>query len=644
MTRPTGTSQREQAEEWMLTTFGQRMGDYLSELRTEPLGLAVVEVDRVLKMARVRPLLAGWNSGDRLSAAGRKPILDETAALSLILLQIRINRPTLITELAQTFLKLSPRQRAVLGLTHDGLDERVYERIWRALQRLIALVDEFPGRRDKVLTEAEYRKVKAARDPEQCRSRRIRMWTLANDLVHGSWLLLPEELRNRSDGNHAIDATFVPLQGKIGNPSSGNLDGNRRTANPDGGFYRREGSHGAVTHADARAFKKSDPGQKHKGRSIEKLSWGVEIEVARLTPNTPGEVDSFPLVTTALGFHIPGAITGEGLNLLNALALRQRKINFVIMDRAYSGAKFDEFQVPARRLGAKLVCDYKDEDLGVKAYDPRGFIQVSGTWYLDTLPEVLCDADRIINSVRKKHGEDAGKLAKADAAHEKKSGQLKGSLRNPVENEEDQEELTLTIEAARQKYGSSARALSRAETLYSQQVKRRELFRLKSKGRMSPDGTRRYMIPTEAPGYQLWKAKPHAHQGDSVLMKLPIGKDAEAPNAGGLKHEQYYPYGSEQWRTTYGMRNGVESVNRNLKRSQYEDIANPDKRAVRGNTFSYIVVALASVVENMRQMLSFYKRKLAISSVTAKNRELPGTFWQSAGPAPIIDQDLQPPG
>ena len=117
---------------------------------------------------------------------------------------------------------------------------------------------------------------------------------------------------------------------------------------------------------------------------------------------------------------------------------------------------------------------------------------------------------------------------------------------------------------------------------------------------MSADGTRRYMIPTDAPGYELWKAKPLAHQGDSVLMKLPTGKDAATPNPGGLKHE----------------------------------------RAVRGNTFTYLVVALASVVENMRQMLSFYKRKLAIKSVTAKNRELPGTFWQSAGPALIIDEDL----
>ena len=91
------------------------------------------------------------------------------------------------------------------------------------------------------------------------------------------------------------------------------------------------------------------------------------------------------------------------------------------------------------------------------------------------------------------------------------------------------------------------------------------------------------------------------------------------------------------------MRNGVESVNRNLKRSQYEDIANPDNRAVRGNTFTYLVTALATVVENMRQMLSFYKRKLAVDKVTPKNREIPSTFWQSPGPIDLTAESPQPP-
>jgi hypothetical protein len=116
-------------------------------------------------------------------------------------------------------------------------------------------------------------------------------------------------------------------------------------------------------------------------------------------------------------------------------------------------------------------------------------------------------------------------------------------------------------------------------------------------------------------------------------MKRPEGKEAEKSNAGGLKHEQYFPWGTDEWYAANGMRNGVESVNRNLKRSQYEDIADPDKRAVRGNTFTYLVVALATVVENLRNILSFYKRQLSITTLSPKNNRLPGSFWQSSTPA-----------
>ena len=65
---------------------------------------------------------------------------------------------------------------------------------------------------------------------------------------------------------------------------------------------------------------------------------------------------------------------------------------------------------------------------------------------------------------------------------------------------------------------------------------------------------------------------------------------------------------------------------------------------MRGNTFTYLVIALATVVENLRQTLSFYKRKLAIDKVTAKNRELPDTFWQSTGPTALTMEGAQPPG
>lgn len=177
----------------------------------------------------------------------------------------------------------------------------------------------------------------------------------------------------------------------------------------------------------------------------------------------------------------------------------------------------------------------EDEDLGVKAHDPRGFIQVCGSWYLDVLPEVLRDADRVVNAVRKKHGEAAGKLAKAEAARSKHLLRPLGIL--PSADDEFPEsdavdatdEAEMTIDAARKLYGGSSRILRQAEGLYAQQLEHREKFRLKSTGRISPDGTRRYSIPIEAPDYSRWKAQPLAQQGQSVLMKLPRARKPRPP-------------------------------------------------------------------------------------------------------------------
>ena len=69
-----------------------------------------------------------------------------------------------------------------------------------------------------------------------------------------------------------------------------------------------------------------------------------------------------------------------------------------------------------------------------------------------------------------------------------------------------------------------------------------------------------------------------------------------------------------------------------MKRSHYGDIAGADKRAVHGNTFTYVIAALATVVEDIRQIMSFYKRHLALAKFTAKNKHTPSTFWQSADP------------
>ena len=128
------------------------------------------------------------------------------------------------------------------------------------------------------------------------------------------------------------------------------------------------------------------------------------------------------------------------------------------------------------------------------------------------------------------------------------------------------------------------------------------------------------------------------------MMKHPEVVDPADTNPSGLKHEQYFPFGDKDWSAAMGLRNGVESVNRNIKRAQYEDLANPDHRAVRGNTYTYLVGALSTVVENLRQILSFYKRQLATKSLTPKNDSIPSVFWQSDPLPNDSDTGQQPPG
>ena len=68
------------------------------------------------------------------------------------------------------------------------------------------------------------------------------------------------------------------------------------------------------------------------------------------------------------------------------------------------------------------------------------------------------------------------------------------------------------------------------------------------------------------------------------------------------------------------------------------------ERSVPLGRLSGQVVALAAVVENMRQILTFYKGELAIFTMTAKNNDIARTFWQSDGPALYSDETIQPPG
>ena len=336
-----------------------------------------------------------------------------------------------------------------------------------------------------------------------------------------------------------------------------------------------------------------------------------------MTANYLEGEERFPLLTVGVSFHTPGVISGEGLRIAVPPLERGHKSNLFIVDRAYSNGLYGEYAVPLRLRGFKHVFNYREADLGEQAFDSRGFIQISGAWYLDTLPQVLRNADKVVLTARNKYDATKKRLHKDITSSPDQLMKLRAAARK----ERDQ-----------------------ANDLYRKQCAQREKSLLRPKGHMASDWTRRYLVPIDSPDYAKWKARPGTHQGVTVSMKRPEGKEAEPANAGGLKHEQYFVWGSDEWCAANGMRNGVESVNRNLKRSQYEDIADAEKRAVRGNTFTYLVVAIGTVVENLRKIVSFYKNQLSVRNLSPKNNRLPSSYWPSPMPTAESEDSHEPPG
>ena len=69
-----------------------------------------------------------------------------------------------------------------------------------------------------------------------------------------------------------------------------------------------------------------------------------------------------------------------------------------------------------------------------------------------------------------------------------------------------------------------------------------------------------------------------------------------------------------------------------------------EAKAVRGNTFTYLVVAIGTVVENLRKIVSFYKNQLSVKNLSPKNNRLPGSYWESPMAAVDCEDSQGPPG
>ena len=267
-----------------------------------------------------------------------------------------------------------------------------------------------------------------------------------------------------------------------------------RSINYDCGFYKRDGNRDGT----------------NSGKHIRQ--WALEMEIAVMTANRPGETADFPLLAVAVGSHRPGAVTRQALRILRDLHRRNYRPKHLFVDMGYLPiAKTEDLQGPARDLGWIPVFDYKRNELG-RSLAYKDIIQVEGQWYVGCLPEELIDAEKEYRTT------------------------LRTDRMKPRESRMRGEEKAELREIRDQR---------RAE---------RENYRLKAKGRPQPDGSQRFLYP-DPDGYLSFDANTGEELPKPTRTTIPTPREVE------LKHGQKYVHRGRKWREWYGLRSTVEGFN-----------------------------------------------------------------------------------
>lgn len=342
------------------------------------LNVTAAKVRDVMRLIDASPIveqITDWRDEDRDTAAGGRPAaMDDRAVIGLLILAANARLPLHVRSMQHLVEHvLDDEALEVLGIhRHLADSDRWYSRCWRALHRLLDVIDPYPAPR-RTLTPDEFNKVLAQRIAANAARKQQRLDWFSNELVALSWRLVPRDIRRRWKGDICIDATPVRVASK---PKTKRAP---ETLEPDAAWYVREGDH-------------RDPGDK-TGKSVRKAMYGYEAHIAVAAAPVDDNSADYPLLATGIAFDRPGFNIGDNaMTVLETMHARNMPVGHAVSDRAYfTGSKAEKLQLPARALGWKTVADYKSDQLGVQDGHAGG-IQVEGAWYCPSMPQPLIDA------------------------------------------------------------------------------------------------------------------------------------------------------------------------------------------------------------------------------------------------------------
>lgn len=322
----------------------------------------------------------------------------------------------------------------------------------------------------------------------------------------------------------------------------------RSSSDPDAGWYKRT----------------ADEETEAVGReAITKSVWGFEATLA-----VTGDVESpegaprFPSIVVGMApLHKPGAEPGpNAIRALSSLRERGHLARYLAVDRAYSNSKPEDFQLPARALGYKLVIDYRINQLGVQD-EAHGFIQVEGTWYCPMMPDTL-------------------KNATADY----RAGRID-------------------------------------EATYRARIEARRPYEARPKGRADEDGHLRFLCPAShgAPTVRCeLKPATEPFDGKTRVRVLPTAEhkahppracrqeSVTVPPTAGAKFAQALRYQSRKHAFVYAtLRNSVEGENAYLKDPGHQGMELSGRRRIRGVAAQSILVAFQILGSNIKKVEAY---------------------------------------
>ncbi len=320
--------------------------------------------------------LLRWREEDRAGPGGRPERFPLRALLVCLAVCVLSGEPPHLTRVCDVmFRRLSPSMRAELDIPDPPEDD---DRLgWKAAYRCVrhrfrtafcGVIDPSWLPKNRRLDDASFTALAEARraqhTDEQWEARRGRLTWVLNRLLETSLQLVPEDIATRADGSVGVDATLIRSPARAELRTGRSRRGVRapiawHSADPDGGIYSRP--------TDSRG----DSGEVTGGR----IAYGYEATLV-VSGQSPDSVRPTPNVVVAMApLHRPGEQVGQ--NAIRALtSLRSRGYSArYLADRAYSSAKPEIFQLPARALGYELVFDYKIDQLGIKA-SHQGFVQI----------------------------------------------------------------------------------------------------------------------------------------------------------------------------------------------------------------------------------------------------------------------------